>query len=394
MKPWLQRDVPRDAAGTDAIVVGVSHYRHLPQADDEPSPTDRETFGLRQAKTPATSALTFARWLARSYNNPMAPLRAVWLLLSPSDWEREHVPAFAEVPDDVPPATRDNVAEAIDAWHDAAAESADNVTVLYASGHGIQVSKDDGGIVLLEDFAQLRNSPLDHSLDVPAVRKGMAGPTMAQRQFYFVDACRIRPRAAVDYQSLGNGVGLRNPFEGAPRVSAVYFSASPSTEALGVPGTGTLFAQALMDCLELMAVDDHVHANGAWVVTTATLMRALPRQIAELAKTRGYEQTGTTGGQLADVVFHVLPKAPEISLTLELEPPEAAQCAVARLWDGIGPSSVFEGEHFTPTLTRAVTAGHYVLTVQIEPPTPPYRELAALPVPVLPPGCRQRVAVR
>jgi hypothetical protein len=316
------------------------------------------------------------------------------MLLSPSQWERENVPAFADLPSDFPRATRDNVAEAVDEWHDAAATSDENVTILYASGHGIQVSKDDGGIVLLEDFAQLRNSPLEHSLDVPAVRKGMAGTSIAQRQFYFVDACRVRPREAFDYQSLGNGVGLRNPFEGAPRVSAVYFSAAPSSEALGEPGKGTLFSQALMDCLELLAVDDHVHEHGRWVVTTGTLMRALPRRISKLAASLGLEQTGTTGGQLADVVFHVLPGAPEIPLTLELEPPEAAECVVARLWDGVGPGSIFEGERFTPTLARPVPAGQYVLTVQIEPPTPPYRELAALPIPALPPGYSQTVAVK
>jgi Caspase domain len=391
LTPWLQRDVPLDGAGTDALVVGVSRYRNLPQSDDEPSPTDRETFGLRQARTPATSAWKFANWLASSYNNPMAPLRSVRLLLSPSPWELENVPALAELPD-LQAATRDNVAEAVDEWHNAAAASNDNVAVLYASGHGIQVSKDDGGIILLEDFAQLRNSPLDHSLDVPAVRKGMAGKTMAQRQFYFVDACRVRPRGAVDYQSLGNGVGLQNPFEGAPDVSAVYFSASPSSEALAEPGRGTLFLQALMDCVELAAVDDHLHQSG-WVVTTATLMHALPRRIAELAKRLGLEQTATTGGQLADVVFHVLPGAPEVPLTLELEPPEAAVCAIARLWDGVG-TTVFDGERFSPTLARPVPAGHYVLTVRIEPPTAPYHELQALPVPALPPACRQRVPVQ
>jgi hypothetical protein len=395
MTAWLDREVAGggDAPRTHALVIGVSHYQFLPQQDSDPAPAGRQTFGLREAKTPATSAWNFARWLTESYSNPSSPLASVRLLLSPSQWERENIPELANLPDTVLPATRDNVADALDEWHDLAATSPDNVAILYAAGHGIQLSKDDGGIVLLEDFARRGNSPLDHSLDVPGVRKGMAGPTMAQQQFYFIDACRVRPPEAVDFQTLGAGVTLKNPFEGAPLCSAVYFSASPSTEALGETGKGTLFLQALLDCLELAAVDDHVHENGWWVVTTGTLMRALPRRVAELARSFQREQMATVGGQLADVVLHVLPAAPEVTLTLELDPAEAAGCAVARLWDGRGTASVFDNEQFTPTLTRPVPAGWYVLTVRIQPPTPPYKEVPAQPIPALPPGLTTKVLV-
>jgi len=392
MTAWLVREVPgaADAPRTHALVIGVSQYQFLPR-DGQPAAGDRDTFGLRQAKTPATSAWNFAHWLESSYNNPKAPLASVRLLMSPSEWEKQNVDGLADLPASVLAATRDNVEGAVGEWHDLAGSSRDNVAILYASGHGIQMSKDDGGIVLLEDFAQLRNSPLSHSLNVPAIRDGMAGATMAQQQFYFIDACRVRPPSAAAFQSLGSGVGLSNPFEGAPLCSAVYFSASPSTEALGEPGRGTLFVQALLDCLELAAVDGHVHENGWWVVTTATLMRALPRRVAELAQSFGEEQTATVGGQLADVILHVLPGAPNVPLTLELNPAEAAGCALARLWDGVA-NSIFDDEPFTPTLIRPVPAGIYVLTVRIQPPTPPYQGVPALPILALP-GLTETIAV-
>jgi len=394
MTPWLERQPAAGATtATHALVVGTSYYEFLPQSDEIPQPTDRETFGLRQTKTPATSAWTFASWLKDSYNNPTAPIGTVRLLLSPSEWEKQNVPALAHLPQEVVPATRANVLEAVDEWHDAANTDPGNVAILYASGHGIQLSKDEGGIVLLEDFAKRKNAPLDHALDVGAVRKGMAGKTMAQQQFYFVDACEVRPREAVDYQSMGEGIKLKNPYEGAARCSAVYFSASPSTEALGEPGKGTLFVQALLDCLELGAVDDHVHENGWWVVTTSTLMKALPRHVDELARPFNVVQTPTTGGQLADVIFHVLPEHPNVPVTLELEPADAAACVLARLWDGVGPDSIFDDERFTPTLTKPVPAGQYVLTVRIHPPTNQYRALAALPIPALPPAFYGKVPV-
>jgi hypothetical protein len=391
MKPWLERT---DGQGprTHTLVIGVSQYDFLPD-EGEPERTDRETFGLRQAKTPATSAWNFANWLKDSYNNPNAPLGTVRLLLSPSEWERETIAVLSALPVEVLPATRENVEEAVGDWHDAASTDADNVAILYASGHGIQVSKDDGGIVLLQDFAKLKNSVLTHSLDVPAVRKGMAGQTMAQQQFYFVDACQVRPKEAVDYQNMGNGVALQNPFEGAPLVSAIYFSASPSTEALGEPGQGTLFGQALLKCLELEAVDNHVHENDWWVVTSGTLMRALPPLVSDLAREFDYEQSAVAGGQLVDVIFHVLPERPKVPVTLELDPEEAAACVLARLSDG-RKKTLFRNKRFEPTITTTLPAGNYLLKVRINPPTPEYSFSGTDVIPALPPECRKTVSVR
>lgn len=391
MTAWLKREPLPDPC-THALVVGVSHYQFLPQTDADPQPENRETFGLRQPKTPATSGWKFANWLKDSYNNPAAPLGTVRLLLSPSDWEKQNVPALAGLPAEVLPATRDNVAAAVDEWHDACKTNPDNVAILYASGHGIQISKDDGGIVLLEDFAK-EKSVLTQSLDVPAVRAGMAGATMAQQQFYFVDACAVRPKEAIDFQSMGQGVNLPNPFEGAARCSAVYYSASPSTEALGEPGNGTLFVQALIDCLELAAVDTHTHENGWWVVTTSSLMKALEPRVKALAKGFNATQDTTTGGQLAEVIFHVLPEPPKVPVTLELDPEDVVAAATARLWDGVA-TSVFEGEKFTPKLTKSVPAGQYVLTVEIKPPVPGFEDqIPAFPVPALPPEFVKKVAV-
>ncbi|HSJ94389.1 MAG TPA: caspase family protein [Gaiellaceae bacterium] len=389
--PWLSR------AGADprthALVIGVSRYQFL--TDDGSQGTgDGQTFGLRQARTPATSAFRFARWLESTYHNPAAPLGTVRLLLSPSDFEKQNVEGLDALPAEVLPATRENVELAVGRWKKDCETSADNVAVLYASGHGIQMSPDDGGIVLLEDFAKLE-SVLEHSLDVGAVRKGMAGPTMAQRQFYFVDACRVRPEAAVQFQTLGSGVGLPATFEGRARVSPVFFAAVPSTEAFGEPKDGTLFVQALLECLDTaLGVDDHVQEDGSWAVTTTTLVQQLQKRVKELAAAHGAEQIATIGGQLEDVPFHVLPGKPEVPITIRLDPDsaEAAACARARLWDPLA-TDVFDGEAFQPTIARTVPAGQYLLTVTIDPPTPPFADVPLFPVPALPPGYRGVVKV-
>ena len=94
MTPWVKRDPPGGASATHALVVGVSRYTNLP-VDGEAPPVANETFGLRHAKTPATSAWVFARWLESTYNNPAAPIGTIRVLLSPSDWEIENVPELA-----------------------------------------------------------------------------------------------------------------------------------------------------------------------------------------------------------------------------------------------------------------------------------------------------------
>lgn len=381
-EPWLSRadSDPR----THALVVGVSKYQFLTEDGSQVAGAG-PTFGLQQVKTPATSAFRFAKWLETTYRNPAAPLGTVRLLLSPSDFEKENVAGLDSLPAEVLPATRDNVAQAVGRWKNDCATNPDNVAILYASGHGIQMSPDDGGIVLLEDFAMLDNV-LDHSLDVGAVRKGMAGDTMAQRQFYFVDACRVRPEDAVQFQTLGNGVGLPAKFEGRAPVSPVYFAALPSTLARGEIKNGTLFVQALLECLDTaLGVDDRAQPDGSWAVTSTTLVKELPKRVRELAAGFGTEQVATTGGQVEDVPFHVLPGKPEVPITLQLDPDAAVACARARLWDPMA-AEIFDDESFSPTITRKVPAGQYALAVKIQPPTEPFVDVELLIVPALPPG--------
>jgi hypothetical protein len=388
MTPWIKRGPAAADAGdpcTHALVLGCSKYQFLTE-DGSPGTGRGETLGLRQVKTPATSAFLFARWLDAKYRNPDAPLGTIRLLLSPSDFEQANVPELAALPAEALPATRDNVQEAVDEWFADSGKNSGNVAILYASGHGIQISPDDGGIVLLEDFAK-NLSVLDASLDVGAVRRGMAGPTMAQRQFYFVDACRVRPEAASRFSSLGGkGVDLPNPLEGAPRVSAVYYAATPSTTALGVPADGTLFVQALLECLDTaLGVDDHALDDGGWAVTTTTLVRELPKRVRELAAQHGDEQTATIGGQLEDVPFHVLQERPNVPVTLQLFPDAATACALARLVETPKKVDVFADVAFAPTIAREIPAGHYLLSVKIQPPTPPFTDVEDIIVPALPP---------
>ena len=204
----------------------------------------------------------------------------------------------------MPRPTRENVEEALFAWRRDCSVRPEDVAILYAAGHGVMLAKDEGGFVLLEDFADPDRPMLANSLDVPSVRRGLAGPTVAQRQFFFIDACAVRPEAVRTMQTLRGGVGLDEPAEAPPSVAPIYSSAAPGTLALGAPGKGTLFSQALIECLDGLASGPD--RTGQWVVTDTSLVGPLRDRVMELAGQHDEEQVSTAGGTFGHVVLHQL----------------------------------------------------------------------------------------
>jgi caspase domain-containing protein len=352
-EPWITRDVtgPR----THALVLGVSAYEHLVDG------AAGETFGLQQLRSAAASAWTFARWLADRYSPPGAPLAGVRLLLAPSADETAQFPDFP----DVPRPTRENVEQALSDWRDDCSARPEDVAILYAAGHGVMLAKDEGGFVLLEDFAQPGRPILESSLDVPSVRRGLAGPTVAQQQFFFIDACSVRPEAAQRLQAARGGVGLDEPAEAPPSVAPIYASAAPGTLALGAPGMGTLFSQALIECLDGLASSPD--RTGQWVVTDTSLVGPLRDRVMELATAHGEEQVATAGGTLGHIVLHTLAAGPALEVSFSVEPAEAAPFCFARLNDGAG-GTIVERSPLQEPLIKTLPAGLYTVDVIIDPP--------------------------
>lgn len=377
-------DLPAGTSTTNALVIGTSHYEHLPPKQDGPG-EDALKFGLVRASTPATGAYRFARWLRDRLRNPGAPLGTIRLLLSPSDDEKQADPELSADSERVLPATRENVRAALLEWKRACKGQPGGVAVFYAGGHGISMSKIDS-YVLLEDFAADENV-LDYSVDVGQVHGGMAGQDMPQSQFYFVDACRIRPEAFNRYKDAGDGLGLIVEWAGGDtRAAPIYFSASPDTPALGQPGNGTLFSQALLECLEGPGADDTADDQGDWLITTYSLQQAVERRVDELAATHGETQEVVGGGQARMAVLHRFEKAPDFPVSVELAPTAAAAVAWASLWDGGRTNRVLEDQPFDQNpKTWTVPAGLYSLDVTVRPDTPPYTSKVGVAVLVVPP---------
>ncbi|MCU7876387.1 MAG: caspase family protein [Candidatus Thiodiazotropha sp. (ex Lucinoma borealis)] len=375
---------------THALVIGTSHYVHLPDTPDQPVPDDgRVTLGLGQATTPATSALIFATWLDEKYHNPDAPIGTIRLLLSPSVDERGQVDSLAGP--DISRSSTTNVKAALRAWKRDCENNRDNVAILYVAGHGIQLTKDDS-IVLLEDFADPNENILQCAMDIGSIWRGMNNAKAAKTQFYFVDACRIKPDLFKDYANNPVGVMLDEEDSGTITAAPIFFSAAPRSYALGEPGKGTLFCQALQDCLKSYGVDPP-DTNNRWLVTTSSLLKRLPDRVSELARKWGEQQDAVPGGLPVDVAFHVLKHPPDVPLRITLNPAIASAQASARLWDGLSRRTLFENVRFEPDLIREVPGGNYLLAVTFPQNQQNYRELEAASVIAFPPGCEMEIPV-
>lgn len=388
MTLWIdRRELIADGhPATHAVVIGVSAYRHLPERGQGPS-RDPLTYGLGQLTTAASSAFMIACWFRDRFCNPSAPLGTIELLLSPSGEELRADPNLPPVE----PATRENVEDALLRWKRRCRGSTDSVAVFYAAGHGAQVSRNDP-VVLLEDFAR-NDNVLNYSVDVGLVHRGMAGQDMAQTQLFFVDACRIWNETFARFRTLGTGVGLPEDSGQEDRRSApVYFGANPNGHAYATRSAGSLFSQALVECLESWGADDQLDRLSRWRVTTDSLLRALTERTELLAKRHGADQSVVGGGQMRTAPFHYFAEPPEFPLTVGIDPGAAQSVAWARLWNGADP--VLDGAGFTSNpMTWSVPGGVYHLHVAIDPQTPLYRSSDLLPVAVLPHPTERSVVV-
>jgi hypothetical protein len=351
------------AAGprTHAFVLGVSRYEHLPKRPQDP--VSDETFGLRQLESAATSAVRFARWLTTGYNRPDAPLLDLWLLLSPSTRERR---GLSDEEREAPAATRDAVRAALDEWKAACEADRDGIAVFYASGHGIVLGPHEGGIVLLEDFNAEPDRRMERTLSVVDARSGLAGPNAPKRQFWFLDACQPQPerRGGIELRSAGLP-GWNGHIPEHTDVSPIFMSAATGTLAFGKPGKGTLFSEALEDCLGLLAVG--LGDDGGWVINDTTLGRRLKARVAALAEEASAVQLADFGGRWGDVPFHVLPSPPRVPVTVSVAPDSARTCAFGTLTAG-PDGTVFQEESLQQPVRRTVAAGNYILQVAINPP--------------------------
>ncbi|MCB9680536.1 MAG: caspase family protein [Alphaproteobacteria bacterium] len=283
---WV--DAAVEGPASHALVVGVSSYLHLPGGDD-PSEVG-EGFALGQLSCAAVSAHRVARWLQGTYRPPVGQLASLHVLLAPSPAEV----AVGVAPSDQLP-DRSAVEDALFAWKARCDADPAHTGILYLAGHGVQLTR-DGGVLLLHDFGRPNRNLFHGAVDLGAVLDGMARPGTASTQFYFFDACRQRPAVARRYDRFEGALGFDAPAGRGAASQPAFFSTAEDTVSYGQAATGTLFVQSLLECLDGPAVHPPDDTFDGFGVRVGSLWEALHPAMARRAAEVGVVQEPVLGG--------------------------------------------------------------------------------------------------
>ena len=378
--------IPEDLtqAGTHALVIGVSRYRHF-EDGDEPTASGAE-FGMEQLSAAARSASQFAAWLLNEYRCKRAPLRSLRVLLSPSDGEVIS-PAIAALLNGDTSARLENVRVALKDFRHACDTHVENVAIVYVAGQGVQLTK-HGAILLLTDFgAPGQLARLEGAVDMAGIHAGMNHPTTARTQFWFVDACRQRPAIARRFETLEGALKLDVP-NGDTETSPMFLAATTGKAAYARVGGVTLFNEALMWSLRGGAASGPEDEGvDCWHVPVTALIKRLPDRVKALALGEQAEQSVDIAGKIHEAAVHEFAAAPHVDVNIDVDPAPARHACRATLRQS--EEAVVVENYTAWPLQRPVEAGLYALNIAADAPYKSYNELLF----VRPPAMTRQVKV-
>ena len=353
-----------DAPGTHVLVLGVSAYRHF---EGGAAPTQRgKRFRMRQLSAAARSASEFAAWMLQQYRNPAAPLASLRVLLSPADGEQidPAIAALLPAPPEAHAATLANVKAELLAFRAACATHPDNVAIVYAAGHGVQLTK-NGAILLLHDCGDDAHlNELDGAIDMTGVHAGFNHPDTAQTQFWFIDACRQEPAMAERYETMEAGLTL-DALPGAARANPVFMASSTQMAAFARVQGRTLFCEALLSGLAGGFAAPPDDFNAGWYVSVNQFTTKLDKGVEALAAAEQLEQLIGMGGTPRQALFHALEQPPEAVVDVNVPQGLAAQCVGTLSHRKLG--KVLDANQQWP-MHGTVRSGIYELSVDVGDP--------------------------
>ncbi|MCU7924473.1 MAG: caspase family protein [Candidatus Thiodiazotropha sp. (ex Dulcina madagascariensis)] len=293
-----------------AIVIGVGDYPHLVGGTGLETPKNG---GLRQLASPPVSAYTFATWLLGEFNNPDAPLASLSLLVSDAD-NRDFTHPKLVAP--AKPLTADSVTtvKALRAWKTLGDSNEDNLMLFFFCGHGVARGL-DGLTLLLRDYGEEPNMPMEGAIDFAAFQRGMA-QCAASRQCFFVDACRQVSDIARNTSESGKKViqdDINRPFASDWNY-AVLFATVEGESAYGRPNKPSFYTEALVKGLDGTAANNR-NAHGEWRVSTSELNQAIHRSLSLRGK-----KIKNPAVRLVDFEFHLPKQDPVIPVTVFCDP--------------------------------------------------------------------------
>jgi hypothetical protein len=305
----VNRDVA--GAGVHALIVGVSDYLNLPEADEPPSD---ETWNLSKLSSPALSALKIFDYLATV--GLRLPLKTVRLLLSPSSAEVQVEPRLANATPTR--ASRAEFSKHAVQWRKDASSNPEDMTFFYFAGHGTQRGSEDS-VLMLDDFLT-SDAPLNECFEMHNLKSGMAPtetrPNIALTQFYFVDACMDRNAKLRTFLNPTVppvfGIELSGKDK---RAAPMIYSTVDGALALGRSRKPSHFCQALTLAFDRGA-EEPDEVTEQWPVTATTIKNALDFYYNK----NGLGTLVTMGSLVGSPVIRYLAGPPDIDISVEVQP--------------------------------------------------------------------------
>lgn len=380
--------------GVHALIVGVSEYVNLPTDPDDRLPRH---YGLGRLNSAALAARRFFEWLVAAdvsgrLEQPLATCR---LLLSPSPGEVAVHPPVQQA--DARASVSAFLSHATE-WRKDAASHRDNITFFYFAGHGLQ-RKPGEVTLLLDEFGTDVGGALVHSVDINNVYYGMAPSrtfaNIARTQYYFVDACRTLPDNTDDLDELHpTQVFSSRLSKTDDRAAPILFATPPGDETTGIRRIGSVFGEALIECLDGDAGDyPEVNGQEQWLVGLQRLI-----EVMGLKSEDQRDWSMTTAGQAASRIVCYLKARPNADLVFEMIPEAEAATLQIRIREA---REGLQDETYRPPLENPhrikVPAGYYIASAGLDPPDP-LRTVdlpgAGEPRKVLPPRVTRTITVR
>lgn len=312
--------------GIHAFIDGVSDYRHLEDGSDEKRATD--TYGFRALHSTARTAWRFYEWLlkADAAGRLALPLATVHLLLSRSESESDVAASDADR------CSWANFVADAESWRKCASASNEEITIFYFAGHGIGRQKTEA-LLLMDDVGAPGSGVfVNRCVDVQQLFYGMAPPpdaaqSVARTQFYFVDACRTQISELREFTTQGIPQIWNVPTDGVDkRAATLFYGSLPGASAYARDEDQTLFSMALFECLDRLGAEEASSGERdlRWRITASSLIRRLPDAVLDISKRFEVDQQCAWTGQSADAIFSYLTDPPETTITMKVDPEQAA----------------------------------------------------------------------
>jgi len=363
-------DNPAVADGIHALIVGVSNYTYLPDADEPPA---ADSWFFNKLTSPALSAYRIYQWLDQNKDKLRLPIKSIRLLLTASAAEKAAEPALQNLNAVVP--TWNAFRDAVWAWRRAAGANPRDMTFFYFAGHGLQRGPEEG-ILLLRDFGEPDTARLSRCVSFGDIRTGMAPtdsfPNIAQTQFYFVDACRLRPETLNRFVNPEPAQIWEVELPRADRREApVLFSTVDNAIALGRDGKPSFFAEGLLSAFARGAEDpDDSTAPPRWPVTSLGMKTALDRfYLKNKVGTQVYP-----GGMVGAPILLYLAQPPDVDIGIVIRPDLLAGNCDVEVCDDDGQVVTRIAPCPSPSVGVTIKAGIYRLRLHSQRITDsPYR---------------------